>query len=1186
MEASELFDICRELATTPPGAEATSRLHQVLVLTCAEGCRQQGGAFGNLFAQIDFLCKRIGLSTQLTFDVQTARRHTKSVQPIGEADWPYDVMAVVRLVSAVFRADVPGTLLQLLPSDTRPRPKRLRINKDYLRCIVDRVEPDFIHAHTDDGPLVVDYRNTDDGRDLAYLAKVLRPGMQMNLLDSHVAEADDGPTVVVPTIVVVEPDFLIDISSLAACFTNYGHHTLLYTLNRLKDSPNTQAILIGNFAGTALDDIIRLQREDKNYEALSDDEVTARSLRRYFREQALRLLACGDFDATQFKQMAVEQVRNIRQAVAIIGSTAKSFLLEPSFVSEQLGVQGRVDLMSDIMPEAPQHYAAGTPRTLLVEQKSGRNFKIERDSHDSHGMQVETHYVQLLLYFGVLRYNFGLSDRQVDMRLLYSRYPAAKGLLTVNYYRTLLREALRLRNQIVATELLIAREGFGRITPLLTADYIYKGIARDTFFQRYVEPGVNRLSSQLRSLTPLERTYYERMLTFVYREQLASKIGSAEMRLHHSGGSTADLWQMSLAEKMEAGNIIIGSIKDRPTPKTIPQVPTGPTPSPSLKGGEQIVLLQIKQMASLYTPLPTREGMGEGLGLLLNFRPGDMVFLYAFEGEPDARHSVLFKATLQEIGTDTVTLVMADAQQNADLFDPSQRRLWAVEPSSKDVGTVSHIRSLHQFITSAPDRRNLLLGQRPPRANTGLRLSRSYHPDYDEVLLRIKQARDYFLLVGPPGTGKTSMALRFMVEEEGSGNILLTAYTNRAVDEICSMLCDAGKAFLRIGREASCEARFRPYLLDVALADSQRLSDAQRIVDATPIIVSTTSMLLAQPWVLQLKRFALAIVDEASQILEPGLVGLLSHDAVERFVLVGDHKQLPAVVQQAPEQSMVTEQCLRDIGLDDCRQSLFERLLRWERQQGRTSFIGTLHAHGRMHPQVAQFPISHFYQREELHAVPLPHQCEADLGYDQPARDHLDELLKTRRVLFLPPSPSPQPLPKGRGEVSLAVTFPSENLYTPRPLGRGRGEGLGAEAESYLVADLLTRIHRFTASHFNPAKTVGVIVPYRRQIAQIRQALTAMASPLAPMATDICIDTVERYQGSQRDVIIFSFGVTHRFQLDFLTASTFADDDGTLVDRKLNVALTRARRQMIIVGQPDVLSHVTLFRQLIDSYRE
>ena len=144
--------------------------------------------------------------------------------------------------------------------------------------------------------------------------------------------------------------------------------------------------------------------------------------------------------------------------------------------------------------------------------------------------------------------------------------------------------------------------------------------------------------------------------------------------------------------------------------------------------------------------------------------------------------------------------------------------------------------------------------------------------------------------------------------------------------------------------------------------------------------------------------------------------------------------------------------------------------------------------------------------------------------------------------------------------------------------------GAGAGLEGALVADLLNRIYRFTASHFIPARTVGVIVPYRRQIALIRQAM--VGTPLEQIGSDICIDTVERYQGSQRDVIIFSFGVTHRFQLDFLTASTFADDDGTLVDRKLNVALTRARRQMIIVGQSSVLNHVPLVRQLIDSYSD
>ena len=80
------------------------------------------------------------------------------------------------------------------------------------------------------------------------------------------------------------------------------------------------------------------------------------------------------------------------------------------------------------------------------------------------------------------------------------------------------------------------------------------------------------------------------------------------------------------------------------------------------------------------------------------------------------------------------------------------------------------------------------------------------------------------------------------------------------------------------------------------------------------------------------------------------------------------------------------------------------------------------------------------------------------------------------------------------------------------------------------------------------------------------------------------IDTVERYQGSQRDIIIYSLAVTRRYQLDFLTATTFVDDDGTIVDRKLNVALTRARHQMIVVGRPDIMSHTPLLRQLLNDY--
>ena len=1175
MDASEFFDICAELITKEPSADATRRLHEVLKLCCAEGCRRQGGAFGNLFAQVDWLCKRLHLSPAQTRDLQDARRHTNESVPVGSADWAYDVKAVVRLVSAVFAVDIPSKLLLLLPADDRQHDHGLRINKDYVRCIVSRVDADVIYADTADGPIAINYRDTTQGRDFAYLQKVLKPGMQLNLLDNHVEEelqtpppapplegrgvvADSGAATplpwggvgggLIPGIVVVEPDFLIDISSLAACFTDYGHHTLLYTVNRLNPKANTQATLLGNFAGTALDDII----------SRGSDATLADSLQRSFREQALCFCACEDFDADTFREQAKEQMKNIREAVDVLNVKRDEALLEASFVCERLGLQGRVDLMTTSLgiwqkslntPHSTlnnQQESLNTQRstlnTILVEQKSGRNRKIEYQSHDSHGLQLENHYVQLLLYYGVLRYNFGLSDRQVDTRLLYSRYPAAQGLLTVNYYRTLLREAIKLRNQIVATELLIAREGFQRVLPLLNIDVIYKGVARDGFFHRYVQPKIQTLTSHLSLLTSLEHTYLERMLTFVYREQRAQKVGSSETSLHHAGGSTADLWQMSLQEKIETGNIIIAH--PRPLPK-------GGENSLTKASKSREFIIQTFSSPSFLRPFGSKRPeveRGEGRGEVpLNFRQGDMVYLYSYTDEPDVRRSILFKGTLQRIDGEEVTVVLNEEQPDA-LFNNDDGRCWAIERSGSDTGTSADIRALYAFATADQRRCDLLLGQREPEADMSLQLSRSYHPDYDDVLLRIRQARDYYLLVGPPGTGKTSMALRYMVMEE-THPLLLAAYTNRAVDEICVMLTDAGLPFLRVGKAASCDARFHDRLLDTVLADTRRLDDAREIISRTPVIVSTTSMLQAQPWILQIKHFSLCIIDEASQILEPSLIGLLSSASVERFVLVGDHKQLPAVVQQPPEESIVTEQCLRDIGLEDCRQSLFERLLRWEHRQGRTQFTGVLHAHGRMHPDVALFPLQHFYIKEQLRAVPLPHQQATSIGYDQPAEDALDELLKIRRVLFL-----------------------------------------SAGAEPQLVADLLRRIHRFTATHFDPAKTVGVIVLYRRQIALIRQAIShlsshsSLLSPLSSLLSDIPIDTVERFQGSQRDVIIYALGVEHRYQLDFLTATTFADENGTPIDRKLNVALTRARKQMIIVGRPDILSHVPLFQELISEY--
>jgi superfamily I DNA and/or RNA helicase len=86
-----------------------------------------------------------------------------------------------------------------------------------------------------------------------------------------------------------------------------------------------------------------------------------------------------------------------------------------------------------------------------------------------------------------------------------------------------------------------------------------------------------------------------------------------------------------------------------------------------------------------------------------------------------------------------------------------------------------------------------------------------------------------------------------------------------------------------------------------------------------------------------------------------------------------------------------------------------------------------------------------------------------------------------------------------------------------------------------------------------------------------------------PQLEDISIDTVERYQGSQRDVIIYSTGVQDQDGLDFLTANCFEEDAHT-IDRKLNVAMTRARKQLIMIGNAGILRKNEIFSELITRY--
>lgn len=1119
--AEVLFERVYDILTAGNITYANSILHDILIQTCHAGTKETEQSFGNIFSQVDYLCKRCRISAADKHAIQRMRRHSNHDTPLSREEFLYDVRALCLFISAVFNTAVPSHIVPLIPTENRPAEHRREINARYIRCIVKEWDGGMITAETEQdtagGSIIIDC-NSDD---FMYITDIIRPGTQLNLLDCNIESGT-----VTPAVIVFEPDFLIDISSIANCFKDHGHHPMSYTVNRMQPRANTYATLLGNFAGSALDDIVSRRK----------DYAIAGTLRNNFKEKATEYCSCLEFNGNKFKKDAAVQVNNIMQTANVLAHDYDlgQVTVEPSFVCEQLGVQGRIDLMT-------------TDMRLLVEQKSGRNMNIEQKRANAFGsMQTESHYVQLLLYYGVLKYNFKLGRDSTDIRLLYSKYPPADGLLVVAYYRRLFLEAIKTRNLIVAGELKIASDGFESVIDDITPETLNTAHDTSPFYHRYIYPQTEAVTKPLHGMTPLEREYFCRMMTSVYREQRVCKLGAQE----GVTGCAADLWNMTTEKKKDNGSIYTGLTL------------TGKEKSDA-NGGYDMITLGVPQDDDDFMP---------------NFRTGDIVLLYSYaKGKtPDVRENILYKGNIAEIRSEEIVIALADGQRNNNFLGDVQRtgatggtRLVAVEHAVSDASTNASIRGLHEFITSSKSRKELLLAQRAPVCDTAKQLSCHYNPAYDDILLRAKRARDYFILIGPPGTGKTSMALRYIVEEELADgdiqpSILLMAYTNRAVDEICDMLEDAGLEYLRLGGTYSCDKRFRQRLIRHTAENNPYLVGIRAKIAETRIITCTTSALMSRPYFFRIKHFSLAVIDEASQILEPNIIGLLSAHlpdknggtrcCIDRFIMIGDHKQLPAVVQQSEKDTVVDSAALNGIGLYNCRNSLFERLINIERKNNRTEFIGVLNRHGRMHPDIAGFPCSMFYTSEQLKPVPLPHQREKQLGYEGDAIDDTDRLLRQHRMVFIPSPDCRNP-------------NISDNVNT---------------AEAAIVAQTLYRIYRYYGNRFEPSKTVGIIVPYRNQIATIRREIEKLG---IPELEKVSTDTVERYQGSQREVIIYSFTIQNRYQLDFLTNNSFCEN-GHTIDRKLNVAITRARRQMIMTGNVRTLTADPVFHRLMEYIKE
>ena len=778
-------------------------------------------------------------------------------------------------------------------------------------------------------------------------------------------------------------------------------------------------------------------------------------------------------------------------------------VLEPSYICEALGLQGRLDYMQRDM-------------SSFIEMKSGK-----ADEYAIRGKiePKENNKVQMLLYQAVLQYSMGMDHRKVKAYLLYTRYPL---LYPSRPSWAMVRRVIDLRNRIVADEygvqLRNSLEYTAQKLEEIKASVLNERGLSGRFWETYLRPSIDNFQEKLSSLSSLEKSYFYALYNFITKELYTSKSGDVD---YEGRTGAASLWLSTLAEKCESGEIIY-----------------------DLRIKENHAADEHKAHLLLVPSAPPGMPAEDASNVLPNFRQGDAIVLYERNSDADnVTNKMVFKGNIDFLNENEICIRLRATQQNSSVL-PSDS-LYAIEHDAMDTTFRSMYQGLYAFMSATKERRDLLLSQREPQFDETLNAQIAEAAnDFLRIALKAKAAKDYFLLVGPPGTGKTSCALKKMVEtfyEDENAQILLLSYTNRAVDEICKALSSIRPEvdFIRVGSELSCDESYRGHLIENELAACMRRSEVYERINRCRILVGTVASISAKPELFRLKHFNVAIVDEATQILEPQLLGILcargenGKDAVDKFILIGDHKQLPAVVLQNSEPSEIYDESLSAIGLKNLKDSLFERLYRTVRQHTDAHHLyDMLCRQGRMHPKVALFANRAFYEGRLL-PVGLPHQLEDS--------EHIDRL----------------------------VFYPSQ----PEPMGSSAKTN---RSEAQIAARLAADVYKEHSETFDASRTLGIITPYRSQIALIKKEIEALD---IPALNQILIDTVERFQGSERDVIIYSFCVNYPYQLKFL--SNLTEEDGILIDRKLNVALTRARKQMLLTGVPALLERNPLYKSLL-----
>lgn len=509
--------------------------------------------------------------------------------------------------------------------------------------------------------------------------------------------------------------------------------------------------------------------------------------------------------------------------------------------------------------------------------------------------------------------------------------------------------------------------------------------------------------------------------------------------------------------------------------------------------------------------------------------PGDLVL--AHRGDFDAGDT--FQGTVREVHGDAV-VIESIATEAAALAPPEG---WLIDRAVSRGGFRDMHRALYALLASGRAALIELLVSPPAEAGSDAApIDAPGFNDAQRAALGLALGDDPIVLIqGPPGTGKTSVIAEVVAElVKRQQRVLVAAFTNTAVDTMLARIVRRGvDHVLRVGARSRLGAELVGALDELAIpvdrvcsgelerSAPDQASVAERLRSAR-VVAATTNSCAGSAALDVIARglpgglFDVVIVDEAAQLMEPLAVAALLR--ARRAVLVGDHRQLPPVIQAAENLTALVEAphpVLVSAGIGGLDRSLFERLC------GRVPTV-MLTTQYRMNSGVQEFPSQSFYGGQ---LRPSDATAARRFTVDPGQLEALDVELQRR-------------LDPARPAVWVDVG--------------GSSEGNTHAREADEVARTIEAMLQTT--DVPSPERVGVLSPYRAQCEAIRAALRARIGEAAELVE---VDTVDRFQGREKEAVVIS-----------LVCSEW--NEFVMDRRRLNVMLTRARTKVVVFGPRSV----------------